>query len=112
MLNYQENRLRLRWKENELKKLSTTIFLQEDMPLSDQSNCRLPVKMKTELMNGLCKSEIQERISYFKERSTFYKMMSEDPKSNNVEKEFFDKCCQYHVTKLLVWETQLEKLGI
>jgi hypothetical protein len=88
----------------------TNISRASDMPLSEQLNYPLPTKIERELFIGLSRSEILEKISYSKERSTFYLRAFNDPKSCEAEKIHFQKCCEYHTNKLLVWEVALEKL--
>lgn len=89
---------------------STNISRVSDMPISEQLNYPLPTKIERELFIGLSRSEIQEKILFFKERSTFYLDAFNNPKSCEAEKIFFQNCCVYHCNKLLVWETALEKI--
>lgn len=94
----------------ELKERFTNTSGNESINSPEQSKFQLPFLIRPELMSVYSETELRERIAYSKERSDFYSKMFNDPKSCKAEKDFFQKCCEYHVTKLLVWETVLERL--
>jgi len=83
---------------------------ESDTPISEQLNYPLPIKIEQELFIGLSREEILEKISYSKERSTHYNNAFNNPAACETEKVFFQNCCVYHTTRVLVWETALEKI--
>jgi hypothetical protein len=112
MCNTRRANVRAKWQAIEKSRSSSTIiFHQSDMPLSEQPNYQLPYKMKAEQIHGLSMAEIDEKIEYFKERSTYY-LRAFNASAIEAERVHFQNCCEYHTTKLLVWEVEKEKLSL
>ena len=96
----------------ELKRHSIAISEKINLSSPEQLRYPLPFSIRPEKVNSLTETEIRERISYSKERSDFYNKMFNDKGSSEVERVFFQSCCEYHMTRLFVAETMLEKFKL
>jgi hypothetical protein len=89
----------------------TDISLARDSSTGERLEFRLPVRVEKEIESGLTREECNEKIAYSKERSDHYLREFNRPDAIQVEKEWFQKQCEWYVNRIFIYETVLERLS-
>jgi hypothetical protein len=89
----------------------TDISLASGSNINERLEFPLPVRVEKEIEAGLTREECNEKIAYAKERSDFYLREFNRPDAIQVERDWFQKQCEWYVNRILIYETVLERLS-